>query len=207
MITPDILNAALQKTTALLDYPGMRLTPVDADSIAAQQKWPDRYKYFRWLWQDGALCVEEDNPDGTFKCHDSYPADGTSLSFAVWFGQILCGLSASRMYDTKNGPVIEGHFRESWKDQRNMLRGIFTIVCEHLSACVAKSISCDDLRICDPLNEKLAAFYARFSYTFTDPPTMAVEAPFPCMTTTLRRLSAALNTSARKQQPHKDVDA
>jgi hypothetical protein len=148
----EMARNAIQRELPYTDRANIRLGKICPSSLTQAKLWnEDPNRLVDWPWDSGYRDYSYRNPK--------------RFELATWYGNTLAGLSLGR--PSYAGTRLRLEFIES-RPSSSSLKGRIVPITISVAELYANIIGADELRIVDPVDEKLIEYYSSFGYKYVN---------------------------------------
>jgi|TARA_R110001583_G_scaffold44253_1_gene140243 hypothetical protein len=146
----EMARDAIQKELPYTDRNNIRLSRICQNALMQAKLWTaDPNRTVDWPWDGGYQDYSYRNPK--------------RFELATWYGNTLAGLSLGR--PSYAGTRLRLEFIES-RPSSSPLKGRIVPITISVAELYASVIGAEELRIIDPVDERLIEYYSSFGYTY-----------------------------------------
>ena len=150
----EMARDAIQKELPYADRSNIRLQKICPLALTQAKLWnEDPNRLVDWPWDSGYRDYSYRNPK--------------RFELATWYDNTLSSLSLGR--PSYGGSRLRLEFIES-RPSSNSLKGRIVPITISVAELYANIIGADELRIIDPIDEKLIEYYSSFGYKYVNTP-------------------------------------
>ncbi|KZY98029.1 hypothetical protein [Oleibacter sp. HI0075] len=146
----EMARNAIQKELPYTDRNNIRLGSICPNALMHAKRWnEDPRRLVEWSWDGGYRDYSYRNPK--------------RFELATWYGNTLAGLSLGR--PSYAGTRLRLEFIES-RPSSSPLKGRIVPITISVAELYASIIGAEELRIIDPIDDRLIEYYSSFGYIY-----------------------------------------